>query len=209
MFMSSGSKELYRLRKKLNKFQYYDLMMKITNAESQGASDIYEKLILPKIRQHGSKVVLKYSNRYYDINNKPFKLNNEVGKKLCESINDELDYEERFEQALTLGLKNKMIKKVKEYSLWINGSIYHLSDVMYGVNETNKEICNEWKPLPIQFDEKKVNIHFTMRTPDECKKFCNEWNNCKNKKDTKVQEQFKNIFIDFLCLKDTTYKVDT
>lgn len=198
--MDRINKELYLLKNKMYKMQYIDLLYKINNSKETEETK-YKTYIYPKVRQFGQKVVMKELDKYFDLSGNLFKANSELGKIIEKELEQGLDFDLKYEKMKELGLKSGALKKVKYYSFWINNNIYYLSSVMYGTNETNRQMCNEWKTSKMNIDNTEINIFFTMRDKEECKNFCDKWKDEEFKNSNKNQEKFRDEFIDFLVLK--------
>ena len=178
-----------RLKNKMGELKYNDLFKSIeTELEQVTLNDennfsifnqLYAKHIYPHIRQNGMKIEIKERPIIVDSENNIFKFSSDFGQKLhAEFISnypemENKEYEDRYQSFIEYGVLTGNLRKIQHKSLWANNNIYHwglIKSRMYGPDETDKEIVNDWK-----LSSKYNKTYFTMYTQDEIKKFCDEW----------------------------------
>ena len=134
-----------------------------------------------------------------------FKYNSELGKKLQEELGkkdsnfENLEYEERLKLTVRLGSHYGLIIETDHYSVWVAGKIYHWGPGekwrMYGIEESNKEVTNEWKKT-----EKYNGTYFTLYEHEEIKKFCDDWNSKNSFKSVDSSIKFIESLVDYMDL---------
>lgn len=170
--------------------------------DNQNLNNIFFKYIYPQIRQYGIKIEIKTRQIILDNNFNQFKLNNPLFKKILIKLNldDNIPFENKFNKIVEYGIENKLLHKIEHYSLWANGKIFHWfpkKSNMYGEDETNKEITNDWK-LSSNWNE----IYFTLYKIKDIEEFSDKWKKEKeynlnfNSKDY-VDSLFKYLDLDY------------
>lgn len=178
-----------RLRTRMGESLYQELMVLINNEyeklkenEIDDALDkLYHQFVYPKIRQYGYKTLVKTRKIVYTLEDMSiFKYNSETGIKIQEVLQkmhnnfSELDFEKKYELVINYGSNNKLLLETNHHGIWVDNNIYHCGIdnnwTMYGENETNKEITNEWK-ISEDYDK----IYFTLYTHEELQDFCDNW----------------------------------
>jgi hypothetical protein len=181
-----------RLKIKMGESHYNDLSNVIEQefnkliAKEITDNDIWDKLYYkyayPQIKQHGHKVEIKTRKITLDCSSdiSIFKFNSDFGKSLQQKLKNtdpnfnKLEFVERYQKTVELGIIQKKLCQIDHYSLWINGNIYHWGPGqnwrMYGTEETNKESVNEWSKT-IEYND----IYFTLYTQSELNKYCDDW----------------------------------
>jgi len=182
-----------RLQKKMGHSQYqilittieneFNELMKSNENDLTALDKLYHKHVFPHVRQQGYKTEIKTKQIIYETKNMSiFKYNSDLGLKLQQEIRnkdhqfDRLEYEDKLRLVIELGTHYGLIVETKHYSMWVANKIYHWGPGerwrMYGAEETDKEITNEWDK-----SEKYNGIYFTLYEHGELKTFCDEWNN--------------------------------
>ena len=79
--------------------------------------------------------------------------------------------------------------------------IFNYKDIkkwtIYGENETNREIVNEWVP-----DQEYSNTYFTLRNVNEIEKFCNKYQETKFDLNNNNSHHFRTYMIKFLGIEN-------
>jgi hypothetical protein len=205
-----------RLHKKMGDGQYQNLiesieeefneLMKNNENDLTALDTLYYKHVFPHVRQQGYKTEIKTRKIVYEKKDMSiFKYNSELGQKLQgEMINtysnfEDLEYEERLKLVIQLGYRYDLIVETNHYSMWVAGKIYHWGPGerwrMYGFEESNKEVTNEWNK-----SEKYNGIYFTLYEHNELKKFCDEWNTKNNFDSMDSSSKFIDSLVDYMDL---------
>lgn len=204
-----------RLKNKMGDIKYSEMIKTIETEFRQLTQDnekdfsildkLYSKHIYPHIRQNGMKIEIKERYIIVDTNNNIFRFCSDFGQTLYEQFISAFpemngkEFEDVYEQFINFGVATGNLCKILHTSLWANNNIYHWGLTkfgMYGAEETDKEIVNDWK-----VSSKYPKTYFTMYTHNEIKKFCDDWNQ-KNTYNTSKNNcsQFIDSLINFMAL---------
>ena len=205
-----------RLNEHMGEAMYNELITSIDNSfkklqlndtnSSTTLNDLYTTFVYPKIRQYGLKTEVKVRKIVYQLDTMSvFKFNSELGKQLQEELKktitsfDDKEYEEKYGLVINLGTEKGLLIQKDHYGLWVKGRIYHWGPDkwrMYGYNETDKEITNEWTT-----SERYSKIYFTLFKHEELEKYCDDW---KQKKFQNPDDSCKFIeeLINYMGLED-------
>lgn len=174
--------------------EFSELKLKETNT-SNSLNGLYHKYVYPQIRQYGFKTQVKTRKIVYELGDEIglFKYNSNVGKQIQEELKesndsfDDLEYEERYNLVVKHGTEKGLLKEKDHLSMWVNNHIYHWGPGekwrMYGENEINREITNDWK-----ISEEFKGVYFTLYTHEELQGFCDDW---KKNKFNDIDDSFK------------------
>lgn len=205
-----------RLNEHMGEGMYNELITSIDNAfkklqlndtnSSSTLGDLYNTYVYPKIRQYGLKTQVKVRKIVYQLDGmNVFKFNSELGKELQEELRkdnqkfDDMEYEDKYQMVIRLGTDKNLLVEMDHYGLWVKGRIYHWGPGkwrMYGENETDKEITNEWT-----VSEKYNKIYFTLYKHEELEKYCDEWKQ-KNFENVDDSRNFIEALINYMGLED-------
>lgn len=192
--------------------QYKSQTENLNKSKNEMYIELFDKFVFPKIRQYGNKVVLKIRFINIDNNDNIFRLNNQI---VDETIEDILkfnpyqiiptDYDTKSRIVLSYLTDKKVIKRIKHLGFWIGGKLYHWRPnysnrdlEMYGEDETNREITNDWETDKLFLNKS----YFTIRTHEEIMNFCDFWmasntysiSNCNHKDFTKKLNDYLHLF---------------
>lgn len=175
-----------RLYAKMGQAKYDELIQTIETEfqkmpeEPEMLEKLYYKFAFPQIRQYGNKVEIKKRFPILDNNLQKVTSQSPAWLKIEAELNrqpgfKDLPYDIRYEKIVSEGESRCLWGRVFHYSLWMNNQIYHwlpTAKAMYGPEETDKEIVNDWEPATA-FGNGKV--YFTMYEPEELQEFCDNW----------------------------------
>ncbi len=196
------------LKNQINKYINFD----------DNSNDNYKKIdnlfLYPKIRQYGLKVevkkrkmlviMIKKDNKemYYKFSfNIKSLLLNHIETKIKEKESS-FSIENNLEKTIKLLKQKGILTEIDHYGVWINNNIYHWgSDIkkwnIYGENETNREIVNDWEP-----DLEYPNTYFTLRNISEIEEFCNKYQKTKFDINNNNSYHFTTMMIKFLDIEN-------
>jgi hypothetical protein len=204
------STKMDRLKDFMSESETQQLNSKITEYISQNSNSNYADIdtlfLYPKIRQYGMKVEIKKRvMQVIVIEKKVYRFAHQIKQILLNQIEKKIkEKDENFslstnmEKALKYLKQRNIIKEIDHYSVWIDNMVYHWgSDYkdwkIYGVEETNREIVNEWDN-----DIEYPNVYFTLRTKEEIEEFSNLYKKIKFDLNNNNSYHFRSAMLKFL-----------
>ena len=126
---------------------------------------------------------------------------NYIEKKIKET-DPSFSLDNNLEKAIRILKQKNILHEIDHYGVWINNNIYHWGSdfkkwTIYGENETNREIVNEWEP-----DKEFPNTYFTLCNIDEIKKFCDKYQKSQFDINHNNSYHFRTTMIKFLGIEN-------
>lgn len=140
--------------------------------------ELFGKIIEPKVKQVGMKFVVKQRPMFLDPEGNCMRITPKMTDEVIEEMAEAMsfgDWEEKHDYVAGLYIAKGLAKRIHHAGIFVNGQIYHYGKAqpwrMYGLDETNKEACNDKWRTHSDLDK----TFYTLRTHDEIQAFCDRW----------------------------------
>jgi len=204
------SSKMDRLKDFMTESETHQLNSKIVEYVKQNQNSNYADIdtlfLYPKIRQYGMKVEIKKRlMQVIVVDNKVYRFAYQIKKVLLNQIEKKIKEKDstfslsmNIEKAIKYLKQKNIIMEIDHYSVWIDNMIYHWGSdykewTIYGEEETNREIVNEWDA-----DIEYPDIYFTLRKKKEIEDFCNFYKKTKFDLNENNSNHFRTSMIKFL-----------